>query len=96
MRAWTQLFASLKQCTETSAPVLSRKLQDSCDLFKVRKLAGGHYDGPRAWTIVTEHLFGGERNEADKAYYRAAEVKRAHRVLQERPSTPGCALPALY
>ena len=73
MRAWTRLFASLKQCTETSAPVLSRKLQDSCDLFKVRKLAGGHFDGPRAWNIVTEHLFGGERTEADKAYYRAAE-----------------------
>ena len=31
---WTKIYAALKKCTETTAPVLSRELQERCDLAK--------------------------------------------------------------
>ena len=55
MDAWTELYAKLKACTSRTAPLLSRRLQDSCDLLKTQGIADradGYFDGPRAWQIV--------------------------------------------
>ena len=74
MDAWTEVYTILKTSTEVSAPVLSRELKECCDLSQTRKLAGGYYDGPRAWRLILERLEGGgKRTHADKEFYRQAE-----------------------
>ena len=54
MEQWTDLYAALKACTETTAPVFSRQLKDACDLAKTRGIAGGYKDGPLAWRAVLQ------------------------------------------
>ncbi len=63
----------LKESTEETAPVLSRELKEQCDLSITRNLAGGYFDGPRAWRIVLHRLKHGQRTETDKDFYRNAE-----------------------
>ena len=41
MDARTELYAKLKACTARSAPLLSRRLQETCDLSKTHGLAEG-------------------------------------------------------
>ena len=87
MEAWTEVYTFLKSCTESSAPVLSRQLRDSCDLMKTRSLPGGYFDGPRAWQIVLQKLAGGKRTEMDKDFYRSAErVQRASHLPDGCPA----------
>ena len=80
---WTKIYAALKKSTETSAPVLSRELQERCDLSKRSPpVAGGYFDGPRAWRMVLHKLsMGGERSQQDKNFYRASEhTQRSNRL----------------
>ena len=77
---WTKIYAALKKSTESTAPVLSRELQERCDLSKRSPpVAGGHFDGPRAWRMVLHKLsMGGERSQQDKDFYRASERRSVH------------------
>ena len=72
LKYWTEVYTLLKRSTETTAPVLSKELKDSCDL-SLRGVEGGYFDGPRAWLIVQHKLSNSLRSEADKDFYRAAE-----------------------
>ena len=82
MQEWTSVYTALKESTEHTAPVLSRELKDMCDLAVTQNIAGGYFDGPRAWAIVRHRLAGGSlRTEADKDFYRNCEyTQRANRL----------------
>ena len=41
MDAWTELYAKLKAATARTAPLLSRRLQETCDLQKTHGIEGG-------------------------------------------------------
>ena len=71
--AWTDIYTSLKTCTEKTAPVLSQELKECCDLEKLSGVPGGFFDGPRGWRMVMFKLSNGQRSEADKDFYRTAE-----------------------
>ena len=74
LQAWTKIYTMLKISTETTAPVLSRQLMTDCDMQLSHGIAGGYFDGPRAWRTVKGKLSGGgKRTDADKKFYRAAE-----------------------
>ena len=73
MDAWTALYAKLKASTARSAPLLSRRLQETCDLAKTHGIADGYFDGPRAWRIIKQELQGGHKSEVNRAFYRKAE-----------------------
>ena len=55
-----------------------------CDLSKTRNLAGGWFDGPRAWRILLQRLHQGKRSRADKDFYREAERLQRNSGSQER------------
>ena len=82
MAEWTTIFSLLKASTEETAPVLSRQLKDMCDLAITQGIAGGYFDGPRAWAMVKHKLaHGASRTEEDKDFYRSAEhTQRTHRL----------------
>ena len=70
MEAWTEVYTMLKKSTETTAPVLSREIKETCDLEKTAGVVGGYFDGPRGWRMTLHRLKGGQRSEADKDFYR--------------------------
>jgi hypothetical protein len=71
MNARTIIYTMCKQCTEKTAPILSRELKELCDLS--HQLHGGFFDGPRAWSTLVHKIKGGSRTETDKDFYRGAE-----------------------
>ena len=56
MDSWTALYAKLKASTARTAPLLSRRLQETCDLSKTHGITDGYFDGPRAWRIIKQEL----------------------------------------
>ena len=79
--------ARQQRCCSASRlpPVTSREMKELCDLSTTRGIAGGYFDGPRAWRIVIGKLKGGRRTEYDKDYYRTAE-----RLQRASPLSDGC------
>ena len=58
MQAWTELYTLVKTATEVTAPTLSREMKELCDLYRSDGIAGGYFDGPRAWRMIEDRLFG--------------------------------------
>jgi hypothetical protein len=78
-KAWAELYAACKECTATSAPLLSREIANACDMSKPTyspdrsfiPFPPGTYDEPMASRMLLERLSdgAGERATHDKAYY---------------------------
>ena len=69
LRSWTLLFESLRSCCVPRAPLLAEELFELCALEHAG-VAGGYFDGPRAWQILLQRIEGdGERTEYDKGFY---------------------------
>ena len=100
LEARTTVYALLKTATEDTAPVLSKLLKDSCDLYALRSLPGGYFDGLRAWAIILQKLENPIKSEKDKDYYREAlGLQRANPHWQKaakRPHSPAKLLPSSF
>ena len=81
METWTEIYTALKESTEITAPVLSKKMKDACDLSKTMGIVGGYYDGPLAFRMVLDKMHGSTRTESDKDFYRTCEqAQRSHHL----------------
>ena len=68
----TRVYALVAQACDKNAKELKRRIRSACDL-SAQGVAGCHYDGPRAYRMVLEHLAGDHgRARHDKLFYEAA------------------------
>ena len=70
---WDTIYSALALAAKDNCPILARDLRRKCDLTS-QGVLGGHFNGPLAWRMVLQHLFGQERTRYDKAFYRNAET----------------------
>ena len=76
--AWTALYVAVKTCTERTAPVLSKDIEDACDLSKRDPTLLGYYDGPLAWRMALNKMSDEQRSKDNGDFYRSAErIQRA-------------------
>lgn len=95
MKAWTQIYSAIKECTAKTAPMLSREILDVCNLSP-RGATDGHFDGPRAWRIVVHRLAGEAQTKSDKEYYRTAERLQREKHLSDNCSAEDYNRKALF
>ena len=72
---WDTIYSALALAAKDNCPILARDLRRKCDLTS-QGVLGGHFNGPLAWRMVLQHLFGQERTRYDKAFYRNAELSQ--------------------
>ena len=87
--AWTKIYTLMKASTEVSSPVLSRDMQEQCDLTP-GGVHVGSFDGPLSWRMAMHHLADGFKTSSEKDFYRTAER------LQRASKLPDGALAADY
>eukprot|EP00966_Prymnesium_polylepis_P230017 5322433-Prymnesium_polylepis.1 len=79
LEAWTSLYSLCKECTEQTAPMLSKELKKLCDLANAGY--AGQFDGPRAYNTLVHYINSGPRSKEDKTFYRTAEYIQRTKVL---------------
>ena len=61
-------------------------MKELCDLYRSDGIAGGYFDGPRAWRMIEDRLFGGQRSEVGQRTFTGLEER-----LQRSSKLPdGC------
>ena len=69
----TVLCEAIAISNDTNNPVLAKRIRDDCNYTATLGIAGGYYDGPRAYNLQIQFLISpGGRSEWDKNFYELA------------------------